>query len=97
LERRLAWHFGLSEAGLEVEFDLADLFRADPMTRFNQYRVGILTGFMTVNEVRIREGLPPVAGGDVLMAPVNMAALGSNLTGTPPDQAGRPPQGEEKV
>ena len=89
-ERRLDFHFGLDEQGLFVDFDLADLFRADPATRFNQYRVGILTGFMTVNEARIREGLPPVEGGDVLMSPTNMAALGSNLTGTAPDGAGRP-------
>ena len=89
-ERRLDFHFGLDEQGLFVDFDLADLFRADPATRFNQYRVGILTGFMTVNEARIREGLPPVEGGDVLMSPTNMAALGSNLTGTAPDDAGRP-------
>ncbi len=95
-ERRLDFHFGLAEQGLFVDFDLSDLFRADPATRFNQYRVGILTGFMTVNEVRIREGLPPVEGGDVLMSPVNMAALGSNLTGTAPDGAGRPPKGEEQ-
>ncbi len=94
-ERRLDFHFGLAEQGLFVDFDLSDLFRADPATRFNQYRIGILTGFMTVNEVRIREGLPPVEGGDVLMSPVNMAALGSNLTGTAPDGAGRPAKGEE--
>lgn len=83
-ERRLEFHFGLDRQGLFVDFDLSDLFRADPATRFNQYRVGILTGFMTVNEVRIREGLPPV----------NMAALGSNLTGTAPDGAGRPAKEE---
>jgi hypothetical protein len=36
-----------------------------------------------------------VPGGDDLMQPVNMAALGSDATGTAPDGAGRPAEGKE--
>jgi hypothetical protein len=34
-------------------------------------------------------------GGDKLMVPANTAALGSDMTGTSPDGAGRPPAGKE--
>ncbi len=95
-ERRLVFHFDLDAEGLEVDFDLSGLFRADPASRYNRHRVGILTGFETVNEARIEEGRTPVSGGDTLMTPSNMAALGSNLTGTAPDGAGRPEDGQIK-
>ena len=36
------------------------------------------------------ERLAPVPGGDEVRAPVNLAALGSDTTGTAPDGAGRP-------
>jgi hypothetical protein len=41
------------------------------------------------------ERLPPVEGGDEIRAPVNLAALGSDMTGTSPDGAGRPAAGKE--
>jgi hypothetical protein len=69
------------------------LLRADIMTRYNAARLGVLTGILTPNEVRRSEGLAPMEGGDRLMAPANTAALGSDMTGTTPDAAGRPKAG----
>jgi len=54
-------------AGVEVEFDFADLMRADIKARYESYRVGIAGGFLTPNEARAMEWLPAVDGGNRLM------------------------------
>jgi HK97 family phage portal protein len=43
--------------GTRVEFDYQHLFRADVTTRYNYYATGIGSGFLTVDEVREKEGL----------------------------------------
>lgn len=43
--------------GTRVEFDYQHLFRADVTTRYNYYATGIAAGFLTVEEVREKEGL----------------------------------------
>lgn len=84
----------LDDDSLYVDFDEARLLRADFTTRYNGYRIGLLSGFLSPNEVRRAEGLPPVPGGDEVFRPLNMAALGSDMTGTAPDGAGRPEDGD---
>lgn len=95
-ERRLDFHFQLAEQGLEVDFDLSDLFRADLATRMATARQGFNGGILTANEARwvFDRSLPPIEGGDVLMAPTNMAATGSHASGSAPDGAGRPADSE---
>lgn len=48
----------------QVEFDTADLLRANPTERFRSYETAIKSGVMCPNEAREREGLPPREGGD---------------------------------
>lgn len=67
------------------EFMTAGLERGDTIGRFNAYRVGLgragEPGFITVNEVRKMENLPPVEGGDSLnttTAPSVTVSMGSN-------------------
>ncbi|QBY42368.1 phage portal protein [Arsenophonus nasoniae] len=48
----------------QVEFDTADLLRANPRERFLSYETAIKSGVMCPNEAREREGLPPRDGGD---------------------------------
>ena len=93
-EQRLARAFDLDLEGIGVDLDESRLLRADIQTRYNNYRIGILSGFMKPNEARRAENLAPVEGGDQVMFPTNMAAIGSDLTGTAPDGAGRPAGGE---
>ena len=93
-EQKFVQVFGLDHEGIEVDFDEGQLLRADIMTRYNAARLGVLTGILTPNEVRRSEGLPPMPGGDRLMVPANTAALGSDMTGTAPDAAGRPQGGK---
>lgn len=48
----------------QVEFDTADLLRANPTERFASYETAIRSGVMCPNEAREREGLSPRDGGD---------------------------------
>jgi HK97 family phage portal protein len=57
---------------LEVRFNLDALLRADTAARYAAYNVGKQGGWLTTNEIRRREGLPPVEGGDTLLQPLNM-------------------------
>ena len=53
------------------EFDHKGLLRGDMKAQSEMYsKAGQL--WMTVNEIRRRENLPPAAGGDVLRVPVNV-------------------------
>jgi HK97 family phage portal protein len=50
-----------------VRFAMQSLLRADDRERMEAWRIAINAGVMTPNEVRLREGLPPLPGGDRLM------------------------------
>ncbi|PWC96957.1 phage portal protein [Azospirillum sp. TSO5] len=93
-ETKFAQTFDLDLQGYEVDMDENRLLRADVQTRYNNARIGLLSGFLSPNEVRMSEGLGPVPDGDTVMRPLNMAALGSDATGTAPDGAGKPRDGE---
>jgi HK97 family phage portal protein len=77
--------FDLDQQNLFIEFDLSRLLRADITSRYEAYRVGKLSGFLSTNEIRAAEGLDPVDGGDTLMQPLNMAPVGSDMSGSPAD------------
>jgi HK97 family phage portal protein len=93
-EQKFDQVFGLSEAGLQCDFDERRLLRAEEATRINNQRLKVMSGLATQNECRAEEGLPPVEGADVLLTPVNLAAVGSDLSGTAADGAGRPNEGD---
>ncbi len=92
--QKLGFTFDLDREGLEVSFDETELLRADIQTRYNIGRLGVLSGLLKPNEFRRGERLPLDPNGDKLLAPVNLAALGSDMTGTAPDGAGRPHDGD---
>ncbi|MEH6721044.1 MAG: phage portal protein [Aurantimonas endophytica] len=52
-------------AGIMIEFNIEGLLRADSAGRAAFYREMTQMGAMTINEVRARENLPKVDGGDV--------------------------------
>jgi HK97 family phage portal protein len=51
--------------GIVIEFNLEGLLRGDSAARASFYQSGLMNGWMTINEVRALENLPPVDGGDV--------------------------------
>lgn len=60
---------------VQIRFNLDSLLRADTTQRYTAHNLALTGGWKTVNEVRALEGLPPVAGGDVLRAPLNTAPI----------------------
>lgn len=52
-------------AGISVEFNLEGLLRGDSAGRASFYGAGLNAGWLTINEVRARENLPPVEGGGI--------------------------------
>lgn len=48
----------------QVEFDTADLLRGTPKERYENYQTGIKNGFLSPNNARLLEGMPPREGGD---------------------------------
>jgi HK97 family phage portal protein len=93
-EQKFRQYFGLVEEGIYVDLDETQLLRADILTRRNAARLGILSGLTTPNEERKAERLPPMPDADRLLVPANTAALGSDMTGTAADGAGKPPAGQ---
>ena len=55
------------KAGYRFRFDTDSLIRADMGAMANKYQMAIRGGWMRMNEVREREGLPPDPNGDELM------------------------------
>lgn len=49
------------------EFTVDDLIRADTQARASAYRTAVGGSYLTPNEARARENLPPVPGGDALV------------------------------
>jgi len=71
---------------LFVEFNVDALLRGDTATRYAAYASAIQHGWMSRNEVRDRENLNPIEGGDELLMPVNMTPISEG--GTAPAQDG---------
>lgn len=55
------------KSGYRFRFDTDSLIRADMVAMANKYQMAIRGGWMRMNEVREREGLPPDPNGDELM------------------------------
>jgi HK97 family phage portal protein len=68
-----------------VEHNTDSLLRADSAARASLYSTMVQNGLMTRNEVRERENLAPMDGGDILTAQTNLAAL-SDITDEPDDE-----------
>lgn len=60
------------------KFNADSLLRANTNDRYAAHRTGIETGFLTRNEAREKENLPPIAGLDRPIVPLNMKELEKN-------------------
>ena len=67
---------GNEKRDVTAEHNVEGLLRADSAGRAAFYSSGLQNGWMSVNEVRRKENLPPDPAGDQLHAQVNMAPLG---------------------
>lgn len=55
-----------------IEFNLSGLLRGDQKTRYEAYAIGRQWGWLSVNDIRRLENMPPVEGGDIYLQPLNM-------------------------
>lgn len=63
-----------------ADFVVEQLLRGDIETRYNAYATARQWGWMSVNEIRQRENLNAVPGGDTYLQPMNMEPAGSETT-----------------
>lgn len=62
-----------SEPGGEnafIKFTIDGLLRGDANSRFSAYSNGLTSGWLTINDVRRLEDLPPVEGGEITRVPL---------------------------
>lgn len=50
--------------GQTVRFQISALLRSDTLTRYQAHQIALSAGFMTLNEVRAIESLPPLENQD---------------------------------
>lgn len=75
-----------------LEHETKALVSPDIQTRFSAYSTALGGApFMTVNELRAAENLPPVEGGDVVARPVNMTERNDDDQGDGSDAEPAPP------
>ena len=60
-----------------IRFSFDQLLRGDQTARSTYYGGALNNGWLSVNEVRAREGLAPVEGGDTYRVPVNTQPIGA--------------------
>jgi HK97 family phage portal protein len=70
-----------------AEFLVDGLLRGDSVSRNQAYSTARNWGWMSVNEIRQRENLNPIDGGDVFLQPMKMVEAGGDGSGT--DRSGR--------
>src|SRR3990172_8416652 len=58
-----------------IKFNVAGLLRGDLVSRYGAYATGLLNGFLSIDDVRRLEDLPPVEGGDVYRVQAQMTAI----------------------
>lgn len=56
---------------LACKLDADEMTRGDLLTRYQAYQIGTLNGWLSRNEVRARENMEPVEGGDEYRVPLN--------------------------
>ncbi|WP_276851031.1 phage portal protein [Enterobacter oligotrophicus] len=57
---------------LYIEFNVSSLLRGDQKSRYESYALGRQWGWLSVNDIRRMENMPPIEGGDKYLTPLNM-------------------------
>lgn len=73
----------IAEPAYRLRWNVDGLMEGDTKARYDAYSVGKQWGWLSTNDIRRREDLPPVDDGDAYLQPLNMVPAGSVL---PPAQ-----------
>ncbi|MEU2799045.1 phage portal protein [Streptomyces sp. NPDC007117] len=68
-----------------AEFLVDSLLRGDTTARYAAYAVGRQWGWLSANDVREKENLNPVEGGDAYLVPLNMVPAGGERAALEPN------------
>jgi len=71
----------LNDKKLYVEFLMDSLERGDILSRYQAYRTGRESGFLSANEIRQRENMDPYEGGDDYLLPTTHTVVGEEEGG----------------
>ncbi|AFM40325.1 phage portal protein, HK97 family [Desulfosporosinus acidiphilus SJ4] len=64
------------KAGFYLEFNISSLLRGDMQSRAMAYAQGRQWGWLSVNDIRKLENMPPIPNGDIYMMPLNFTEAG---------------------
>lgn len=67
-----------------IEFNVSGLLRGDQKSRYEAYAIARQWGWLSVNDIRRLENLPPVNGGDTYLQPLNMVDAAKPLPAVQP-------------
>ncbi|MBV8780744.1 MAG: phage portal protein [Phycisphaerae bacterium] len=76
------------DSGYFAKFDERKLLRTNSAARQAYYAAGRQWGYLSANDIRKEEDMPPITGGDVYLSPVNMTTS-ERLIQDPPPPAGQ--------
>lgn len=68
-----------------IVFDLDSMARGDAKSRYEAYQIGLLNGILSIDEVRAREGLEGIPGGDEHRVPLNTGSAATKPSDTSPE------------
>lgn len=60
-----------------IEFNVGGLLRGDQKSRYESYALGRQWGWLSVNDIRRLENMPPITGGNRYLTPLNMNDSGN--------------------
>lgn len=75
----------LAPANHYAKWNLTALLRGSTAQRYASYQIGRNAGFLSVNDIRKLEDMPPIAGGDDYAQPLNSSSSGGADTKAPAD------------
>ena len=70
--------------GQFVKFNIDALLRGDQKSRYDAYTQARMASWLSVNEIRAHEDLPPIPDGDTYIQPLNYGPLGAEPPVTEP-------------
>lgn len=70
-----------------IEFNVGGLLRGNQTARYAAYAVGRQWGWLSINDIRRLENLPPISGGDAYLQPLNMIDATDPKASRPPKEA----------
>jgi len=81
--------------GYDIKFNLKALQEADFTTRMNGYRVGRDGGWLSVNDIRQLEDMPPIPNGNIYLQPANFIEAGKEPEPEPQPSDEPAPEGDD--